>query len=263
VGAQLGSAKGGFADLNLTPLIDIVLVVLIIMMVNIPLQMETMGLKLPAQIDNPPPPPVDPPKQLVIALYEDGTMALNRMLMGETILFDRMSRELRNMEPKNVFIDAHPKTPFGRVVDMMDIAREGGAAKVGLTKMKLEGPQIALAIAPNTLPRGMGVGSPKVVGTLSHTDADAALQPHRGVLEQCYLSRVPVHGSLNGRVLVKVDVGPQGEVMSHRIHSSNLEGPGKEEIEACIDQVLGTLRFQPLGPGKTAYVMVPLMFSPG
>jgi biopolymer transport protein ExbD len=225
--------------------------------------METMGLKLPAKLDNPPPPPIDPPKQLVIALYDDGTLALNRMLMGDEVLFDRMSRELRNMEPKNVFIDAHPQTPFGRVVDMMDIAREGGAAKVGLTKMKLEGPQPALAVAPNTLPRGIGFGSPKVVGALSHTDADAAIQPHRGALEQCYLSRVPVHGETNGRVLAKVEVGPRGEIMSHRIHSSNLDGVVKPEIEACIDQILGTLRFEALGPEKTAYVLYPLMFSPG
>ena len=67
--------KGAMSDLNLTPLIDIVLVVLIIMMVNIPIQIEEMGVKLPSSI-TPPPQTETPPEQLVIAIYEDGTLAL-------------------------------------------------------------------------------------------------------------------------------------------------------------------------------------------
>jgi len=54
MGAQLGT-KGAISDINMTPLIDIVLVVLIIMMVNIPIQIEEMGLKLPSNV-----PPLNP-----------------------------------------------------------------------------------------------------------------------------------------------------------------------------------------------------------
>jgi biopolymer transport protein ExbD len=260
VGAAVGNKKGGFSDMNLTPLIDIVLVVLIIMMVNIPIEVETLGLKLPAKLENQPPPPAIPPDQLVIGMYEDGTLALNRRLMSEQVLFYEITRRLRPMDPKNVFLDAHQKVPFGRVVDMMDLAREAGAAKVGLTKLKPTGPQPPTSVAPGSAPRGLQIGAPSVVGALGQADADAAIQPYKGNLEQCYLAQLPMAPEMNGRVLGKVSVGPQGEVMSHSILSSALENPAVEE---CVDQVLGSLRFKPLGPNKTAWVQFPLLYSPG
>ena len=106
MGAKLGG--GGFDDINMTPLIDIVLVVLIIMMVNIPISVEEMGVKLPGRQDAPrvDQPPAD---QLVIAVYEDGDLALNRKIMQEESLFYEITRRLRPMAKKNVFIDAHPK----------------------------------------------------------------------------------------------------------------------------------------------------------
>jgi biopolymer transport protein ExbD len=55
MGAKLGGGGGAVSDINMTPLIDIVLVVLIIMMVNMPIQIEEMGVKLPGVSDKPPP----------------------------------------------------------------------------------------------------------------------------------------------------------------------------------------------------------------
>ena len=74
MGAQLGTS-GTISDINMTPLIDIVLVVLIIMMVNIPIQVEEMGVKLPSTVTNNPP-PSEKTEQLVIALYEDDRVAV-------------------------------------------------------------------------------------------------------------------------------------------------------------------------------------------
>jgi biopolymer transport protein ExbD len=261
LGAKLGAAKGGFSDINMTPLIDIVLVVLIIMMVNIPIQIEEMGLKLPAKIENPPPPPLNPPDQLVIALYKDGTIALNRRLMPEQTLFFEITRRLRPMDPKNVFIDGDPAVPFGRIVDMMDLAREAGAAKVGLTKMKDTGPLPATEVAQGAAPRGMTIGSPLVVGALEEQAADDALQPWKGNLEKCYLDGLATHPGLNGRVMGRVNVGPDGQIMEHRINSSTLEGA--PEVEGCIDTVLGNFKYPPLGVQKTAGVQYPMLFSPG
>ncbi|MBT3221098.1 MAG: biopolymer transporter ExbD, partial [Proteobacteria bacterium] len=137
MGAQLGA--NSFDDLNLTPLIDIVLVVLIIMMVNMPIEIEEMGVRLPS---NQPAPeqPTENPDQLVIAVYENGDLALNRRLMTEEVLFYEVTRRLRPMRNKNVFIDGFPTVEYGRIIDMMDLAREAGAAKVGLAKLKDSGP---------------------------------------------------------------------------------------------------------------------------
>jgi len=259
VGASLGSNKGGFSEINMTPLIDIVLVVLIIMMVNIPIQIETMGLKLPAKLDTPPP-PQPPSDQLMIMMYDDGKIALNRRVMTEEQMFEQVTRRLRPMDPKNVFIDAAATVPFGRVVDMMDLAREAGAMKVGVTKMKPSGPPQWTEVETGSIPRGMTIGNPAVVGAMGQADADAALQPHKGQLEQCYLQGLATNPTLNGRVLAKIGVGPQGEILEHSIGASALGSP---EVEACIDQVLGKFRFKPLGPNKTALVQYPLLFSPG
>ena len=125
MGAQLGS-KGMMSELNLTPLIDIVLVVLIIMMVNIPIQIERLLVKLPSnvEVENREEVPTD---QLVIAIYEkqpgdtENVIALNRRRMTEEQLFFQVTRRLRSMEHKNVFIDGAPKVVYGRMVDIMDL----------------------------------------------------------------------------------------------------------------------------------------------
>jgi biopolymer transport protein ExbD len=258
VGAQLG-AKGGFNDMNLTPLIDIVLVVLIIMMVNIPIQVEEMGLKLPSDIPLTDPPPPNP-DQLVIAVYEDGTVALNRRLMTEELMFYEITRRLRPMEHKNVFIDAFPTVPYGRVVDMMDTAREAGAAKVGLAKMKETGPAMPTEVAPGGAPRGMTLGAPSVVGATNPETADAAIQPLVAQLEACYLGRLGVKPELNGRVMGKVTVAPNGSLMDFKVTSSTLDDV---EAEACLEGLLGTVKFSRISSDATAVVLYPLLFSPG
>jgi biopolymer transport protein ExbD len=261
VGAQLGAAKGGMSEINMTPLIDIVLVVLIIMMVNIPIQVEEMGLKLPNPHQEPPPVDQPPPDQLMIAIYSDGTLALNRRLMTEQVLFYEVTRRLRPMDPKNVFIDAAPDVPYGRVVDMMDLSREAGAAKVGLTKMKDTGPLAPTEVAAGAAPRGMTLGSPACIGALDQVAADAAVQPFKAQLEACYTGALGAHPDLNGRVMAHVSIGPQGEIMDHKITQSALVGA--PEVDACIDNVLAAFKFPPLGPQKTAACQYPLLFSPG
>jgi biopolymer transport protein ExbD len=78
----------------MTPLIDIVLVVLIIMMVNIPIQVEEMGLKLPSMTP-PTTPPTPPPSSSSSRCTQDGTVALNLRLMNDEVLFFEVTRRLR------------------------------------------------------------------------------------------------------------------------------------------------------------------------
>ena len=158
---------------QMTPLIDIVLVVLIIMMVNIPIQVNEMGVKLPTKTTQPPP-TTQKPQQLVIAIYEDGSTALNRKLISEDNLFFEVTRRLRNMEKKNIFVDAHPAVNYGLVVDMVDMSREAGAVKVGFAKLKESGPAPAVSVDSGALPRGVHPGNPSVVGAMDQVTADKA-----------------------------------------------------------------------------------------
>lgn len=262
MGASLGTASGPNADLNLTPLIDIVLVVLIIMMVNIPIQVEEMTVKLPSskpQVDNRQEPPKD---QLVVAMYENEELALNRKLMTEEVLLAELMRRLRPMAEKNVFVDAAATVPYGKVIRMVDLAREAGAEKVGLAKMKEAGPLEATSVASGALPRGIQVGSPKVVGAISEKRADEALQPLMGSIRSCYDQRLAVDPDLSGKLTLRVTVGPQGELLDPpRIQpGGTIED---EALRACIEGYLPNLTFQPLGEGNTALIHYALLFSPG
>jgi biopolymer transport protein ExbD len=128
------SAQGGMDEINVTPLIDVVLVLLIIFMVMTPITVRKMASNLPPpDTEEPPPPPPDQvPDQLMVAVYEDGKIAED--LMKEITL------RLRSKEKKTVFIDAAPNANYGRVVQVMDLVRSAGAENVGLAELKEEGP---------------------------------------------------------------------------------------------------------------------------
>ncbi len=261
MGAQLGT-KGAIAEINMTPLIDIVLVVLIIMMVNIPIQVEEMGVRLPSTSDVTPPPPDMPTEQLVVAIYEDGTLALNRRLMTEDVLFYEVTRRLRPMDKKNVFIDADGAVPYGRVVALMDMAREAGASRVGLAKMKPQGPLPVTSVAPGSLPRGVDVGLATVIGALSQRMADEAIAPLKPYFMGCYEQALGRNPALSGRVMLRATVGPAGEQLDPpKVSTSN---HGDASLDRCIEAVATErLTFPALGEGNTAVAQYPILFSPG
>ncbi|MGC6491916.1 MAG: biopolymer transporter ExbD [Myxococcota bacterium] len=258
MGAKLGG--GSFTEINMTPLIDIVLVVLIIMMVNIPIQVEEMGVKLPSVTTNTPP-PATKSEQLVIAMYEDGSIGLNRELMGEDTLFGEVTRRLRPMEKKIVFIDAFPTTNYGVVVDMMDLAKEAGAAKVAFAKMKPAGPAPATKVRQGAMARGVTLGSPAVVGAITEKKADESFQPLFPTVKACYNSVLAAAPQTSGRFILRITVGPQGEQLSEpEIISSTVESP---ELEACVLEKAPAIAYEPLGEQKTALIHYPMLFSPG
>jgi biopolymer transport protein TolR len=270
MGASVGQ-KGAFNDINMTPLIDIVLVVLIIMMVNIPIQIEEMGLKVPGPVTTPPPTPPPDAEQLVLALYEDGRMALNREVMSEQNALYEMTRRLRSMTNKNVFVDAHEKVPYGTVVSMVDLAREAGAANVGLAKMKPTGPLEPLRVSAGSgMPRGIFIGSPLVRGGITEKKADEAIQPLKGAMTQCYLTELASSPQLTGSLGLYFEVGPDGETGITEEAKKFLKPPavekddvGDAELKACIEALLPSVRYEALGEGKTAWIRYTILFSPG
>lgn len=265
MGAKLGG-NASFSDINMTPLIDIVLVVLIIMMVSIPIKVEQMGIKLPAVVQNPPPP--DPnAEQLVVAMYEDESIALNRTVMDKDRLFEEVTRRLRSMTNKIVFIDAAAKLNYGLVIDMVDHVKEAGAEKVSFAKLKDGGPAAATSVAQGALPAGVYPGSPGVSADkdggqwLTEKQADDAFRPILGQVRGCFEAERAKNPALaSGRLLVSVDVGPAGQIMASGIVSSTMAAP---DMEACILSLVPAVKYPPLGEQHTARVHYPLLFSGG
>ncbi|MCP4809695.1 MAG: biopolymer transporter ExbD [Proteobacteria bacterium] len=141
MGAKVGGSKGGAnSDINVTPLIDVVLVLLIIFMVLTPRTIEEITASLPSKTETKKKQD-DKNDQLLVAVYEDGSAALNLKKMDDRELWDQLRKRLRAKEKKVVFVDAHPNLEFGRVVSMMDLAKDAGADRVGLARIKDEGPK--------------------------------------------------------------------------------------------------------------------------
>lgn len=148
------SEQGGMDEINVTPLIDVVLVLLIIFMVMTPITVQKMANNLPPPDteEPPPPPPDEPPDQLMVAIYEDGKISLNLKEGTDEELMKEISLRLRSKEKKTVFIDAHPKANYARVVEVMDLVRATASeedpeskklvsvVKIGLADLKEEGP---------------------------------------------------------------------------------------------------------------------------
>jgi biopolymer transport protein TolR len=279
MGASVGTDKS-FDDLNLTPLIDVVLVVLIIMMVSLPVQVSAMGVKLPCLGDDcptpPKPPPTEKPEQLVISIYplEDGEtehkLALNLKLMEPRKISLELNRRLRSMTKKNVFIDADLDVEYGVIVDMIDLARKEGAIKVGLAKVKPEGPRKWTSVDSGAMPFGVFPGTPIVTaredasaGMITEKQADEALDPIKPAFETCYRQALAVDSVLTGRLMPTVKLNPDGTLYEDpSMSGSNLEGD-PSNLEECVLEALKSYQSKPLGEGNTAAVTFPLIFSPG
>jgi biopolymer transport protein TolR len=134
-GIKVRASKSVQSDINVTPLIDVVLVLLIIFMVLTPILIEQMAVNLPDKTEV-----VEeqdlPEQQLVAATCGDGTYALNRQIMELPALQAELVTRLRSRSSKIVFVDAHPDVDYSKVVDLIDAVRAAGADKVGMATLK-------------------------------------------------------------------------------------------------------------------------------
>lgn len=134
-----GTSKLGGADINVVPLIDIVLVLLIIFMVITPLIVKQMDVNIPETDPNPAPTPeqvVPDVPQVVLLMTQD----FNTYVGNDPAPVPRQELESRLRKimqgraetDKVLFFDAEDGTNYGETVKVLDIARGAGVAKIGL-----------------------------------------------------------------------------------------------------------------------------------
>lgn len=126
-----GPAGGGYkSDINITPLVDIVLVLLIIFMVITPLLQMGYDVKVPpkAQLDQ----PLPPSDQLIVSITPSGRMYLNKEQLDAQGLALRLSEILKNRRDKTVFFSADDAVTYGDVARVMDLMRTAGAKNIGI-----------------------------------------------------------------------------------------------------------------------------------
>jgi len=134
MGAKVGSGGGFTSEPNVIPMIDILLVLLIIFMMQVPLQRKTMDVQLPpVQEANTQQSDAGPSNQIVLQLNEDGSYAINNDPVPKPLL-ERRLREIYDPRPvKLMFIKTARNRKYEEVVEAMDIARSAGVQVIGFT----------------------------------------------------------------------------------------------------------------------------------
>ena len=128
---DLGGAKGGVkSEINVTPLCDVMLVLLIIMMIIAPLLNEGVPLTLPKASNGSDKPEVQ--GQTVISIGRDKSMYVNARSVQESEMTTRVTELLESQREKVVLIKADEEVEYGAVMLAMDQLRQAGIEDIGL-----------------------------------------------------------------------------------------------------------------------------------
>jgi biopolymer transport protein TolR len=127
-------------EMNVTPLVDVVLVLLIIFMVLAPVMAKSFWVRLPPkddkeeQLDR----TNDPDKPLVLSVAADGATAINKIAVDRAELTDKLAR-MFNARPDNaLYLDAADDAEYGIVLGAVDLARGAQASPIVILTAKPE-----------------------------------------------------------------------------------------------------------------------------
>ena len=125
-----GKKKGAISDINVTPLVDVMLVLLVIFMVTAPLMLNGIKLDLPKTKE------VNPvnlnAKQVILSLSksEDYYLGKDKVLIGEII--PEIQKQFKENKTDTVFLRADFALAYGKVAKLMSFLKRGGINKIAL-----------------------------------------------------------------------------------------------------------------------------------
>ena len=126
-------AQSGFdfrSEINIAPLVDVTLVLLIIFMVLTPLLQMGYDVKVPPKSNLPA--DASPADQLIVSLTAQNKIFLNKEVMNEQTLALRLTEILKNRAAKTVFFSGDDASNYAQVIKVMDIVRNSGATNLGI-----------------------------------------------------------------------------------------------------------------------------------
>lgn len=147
MGMSSGPAGGNgrrtmMSDINVTPMVDVMLVLLIIFMVAAPMMSQGLEVKLPQVNDQPPLP--SEAQQTVVTIDIKGSVSINEYTLANIEnLGSQVKRVMDTRGSKTVYIRADQHVPYGRVAEVMGVMRASGINNVGLVTESLGQPSPA------------------------------------------------------------------------------------------------------------------------
>jgi len=124
-----GNGDRPLSEINVTPLVDVMLVLLVIFMVTAPMMLQGVDVDLPETTTQPIRVRDEP---LVLTVKKEGTFFIGRRELPAAELTAKLAAIFEGRDSKEIFLRADKETPYGFVVQALAAAREAGAKQLGM-----------------------------------------------------------------------------------------------------------------------------------
>ena len=120
-------------EINVTPFIDVILVLLIIFMVAAPLATVDIAVNLPASTAEPQP---RPEKPVFLTVKQDLTLALGETVIPRGLLDSALAAATKGDKDARIFLRADKAVPYGEMMEVMNLMRKAGFLKIALVGLE-------------------------------------------------------------------------------------------------------------------------------